>query len=976
MTTSLVICDSCDTGFFIYNQETCISGVCGDGILTVFKECDPLLEGIIKCSQECLSNLDTSECSQGVCKRNIFELVAVDSETLALAIRERYRVLVKYSLATNSVVIATVDTKSYLICPLFFEIFNDGKTTCYYESSDGLIYFQTSKNIMGLLSKRLIEKMNPGLLRVERLAQIPTVFLDYNEQITISIDSTLLGFDVQLFYPPKASVQRDLMFSYLNKRDEFEIRTTEWKCTSFRDRETQIEDTDSKLKINELLANIASKQVILPKQLLLAGANIEIALTVTESSGVVIEKSFAVELLDYPIVISLRTYNDSIIFFSTTNTISVVLNYPTNMAINTSLIKIKDAESVYLYGDFFIDDVKDIPGTIIISFTPKEVNSCILELSYNQDEQEVLIELIHSISNSYTHIVHPRIASVDSPIPIFMSLHSDQTAKVKCLRVSDLAECEPGLNDLSYVGFQFNLGVDFTSPGNNYLIFEIWDTDGSFAIRTSEIMIVADAIITFDDTILLGLTYRDGSDLQSSTELIRFGVFHHNVTLVESVDMQIAFIDEQGYQINELTGISTEIKYNHFIETSPPIRDSDSKSISHGRFDLSISGEGDTQSYRILFFTYNTPSIWPTIKHVDSVDKKNAYFEITISRESSVNIYGGLAPTQFKYYLLVHYSVTHNTHIPPIFLVGVDDVSVLKLSPLSIMNIDKIEVSISCFDGNHYFLADSEAIVDQLKIPNMGSVPEYHIDNMKTLNSQPDLISKMNIFNRIAFELNQADLVCRYMEACLSDLKSSQDVRLATIQLFFEEWGKINDKNETFAESEFYLLKSSFMQAISVNYTYLPTQAIKSIYYDVVNDTDYLKGRILHLINTSNSRTEFEFVERMKPYPQLTLYNLNIMLGIHANYIYHLASVSELPEDDQEALNRVLEEPFLQIKIINEIKLKRYAFSNYPLSNQNQGFIVGGATIYRSIGKRDYFFEFGQEVAIELKNIELLDEYV
>lgn len=61
--------------------------------------------------------------------------------------------------------------------------------------------------------------------------------------------------------------------------------------------------------------------------------------------------------------------------------------------------------------------------------------------------------------------------------------------------------------------------------------------------------------------------------------------------------------------------------------------------------------------------------------------------------------------------------------------------------------------------------------------------------------------------------------------------------------------------------------------------------------------------------------------------------------------------------------------------ILNEIKLKRYGFTEYPYGNDFRNFYLGGVSILYPM-KNSLKFSFNDNLAIELRNLEFEGNYV
>jgi hypothetical protein len=66
---------------------------------------------------------------------------------------------------------------------------------------------------------------------------------------------------------------------------------------------------------------------------------------------------------------------------------------------------------------------------------------------------------------------------------------------------------------------------------------------------------------------------------------------------------------------------------------------------------------------------------------------------------------------------------------------------------------------------------------------------------------------------------------------------------------------------------------------------------------------------------------------------------------------------------------------FTDIKYINEVKLKRYAFAEMPYFGKTNIMTIAGATILRT-ERKNFYFEFNDEFAVELENFDVDSAYV
>ena len=141
----------------------------------------------------------------------------------------------------------------------------------------------------------------------------------------------------------------------------------------------------------------------------------------------------------------------------------------------------------------------------------------------------------------------------------------------------------------------------------------------------------------------------------------------------------------------------------------------------------------------------------------------------------------------------------------------------------------------------------------------------------------------------------------------------------------------------------------------------------------VLNNVDYLVAKAKAITNAVADRSSLKLIEDLRKENMISIYSIyNLISAMSSSLENHVLHYEHL---EVESMKSKLNEDYLYIKFLNEIKLKRYGFAELPYFGKTNIMTVGGATILKS-DRRNFFFNFNDEFGIELEDFEFDDTLV
>lgn len=138
----------------------------------------------------------------------------------------------------------------------------------------------------------------------------------------------------------------------------------------------------------------------------------------------------------------------------------------------------------------------------------------------------------------------------------------------------------------------------------------------------------------------------------------------------------------------------------------------------------------------------------------------------------------------------------------------------------------------------------------------------------------------------------------------------------------------------------------------------------------MLQNVDHLVVKAKTITSAAVSRTSLSIVEELRKENMISIYSIyNLMSAMSSTLENHVLHYEHL---EVESMKNKLNEDYVYIKYLNEIKLKRYGFAELPYFGKTNIMTVGGVTVLNS-DRTDFYFNFNDEFAIELEDFELKD---
>lgn len=226
-----------------------------------------------------------------------------------------------------------------------------------------------------------------------------------------------------------------------------------------------------------------------------------------------------------------------------------------------------------------------------------------------------------------------------------------------------------------------------------------------------------------------------------------------------------------------------------------------------------------------------------------------------------------------------------------------------------------------------------------------------------------DLMRQLNL---AAYTSNQAFLACKLGGSCLVDDKPIREMREMLWLQFNTFWTSVVDK-EAWQDWTTSVLKSSFLGAITMTGDGFTDSSISQIEAEMIRDVTAMTTSITSL-TVGLSRTHYKIGENLKAVLKVNLQNVELLINTYSHllrlfgvYFKGLTNITEY----QAKMNDV----YLKTVILNEAKLLRYTMPSDTTIFENELILLGGATLLSPLDPT-YSFNFGEALAVELKNLQ------
>jgi hypothetical protein len=248
-------CDVCDTPMFAKRDPadpSCMNMVCNTGYLTMNKQCSPVQTPTTCDSLLCFKTDSADECTSGVCRRKMWEVV-FDGLELSLRVNQRYSFFLSFDIKDYAVyeTVPTTNEKR-VFCKLISDDLNDELSTCIFYN--GVLKINT----VDLKYRQLLAKGNlvikPNVFAVFRkylsmdLIDITDPIFAFYYDTTAPIDfTTKRSSNWIVVYQKYLTYSKGIKASIGTITNKITISSYTWECTSAGGDIVLKDDLNSKL---------------------------------------------------------------------------------------------------------------------------------------------------------------------------------------------------------------------------------------------------------------------------------------------------------------------------------------------------------------------------------------------------------------------------------------------------------------------------------------------------------------------------------------------------------------------------------------------------------------------------------------------------------------------------------------------------------------------------------------------------------
>lgn len=975
-----MICNECETGYMLY-LGFCSSTICGDGFVTLSKnkECDPNnTASTIPCSKDCLK-LDADECVGLTCTRKIFNLSVVNATGLELSINDRYQHYVMFDVKPDIILDASTNM---IVCNMVLPELDDPTSSCFFKNDSANYYISitASATSVNTLLKKTSTVVNQATMTYWRrfLGGIDFTVSPY---CSLSVPKGAIEPQILITTPPMWKVGESLILTYVLQSDTSVATSTTWTVTSLSDNGNI--DSAKAHQLNDALLTTGN---ILPANLLASGYSVRLALTVRFGEQ---EDDPTVTALHVTLIANkhkhLDLVGDPMVKFG--------LDKPVNLLYNYSLSVIDPALIVVTVDDVEISDtlytVKIQCDTkhVIISMMPNTgVDHYRVGVAYaDGDYLADYATFIKANNEAYANFIIPTIFSVGQNIAFWTSAGPEVNFKALLFSKTTGAKlAETASTPSTYLN---KLSISW-SIIEDVRLFVLLTNTSSFLTFNFDVSIAASAP-SFDWPVLIGTTYRDGSSLYNAAKTIQHGMMHdYKVLSIPSptVSSSVLFYKQSTKQFISDTVSLTSTNLKNKIEVGPALNsltEAGTMITSYKQTYINNQSEFVSMLSRINYFT--SASSVTTLTHLRDADVVNVLFAVdTLTSKQHNCRYNCYDGTQ----AFISVRLTHtmpaayaNVKVMGVAMSAFGRHDVFRLQPFMFNILTtplfRPQLSVYLFDNDAFAVSDSYTIQPtEGWSPSSQSVSSYLANRNSKLSTQTggEFMRNMNLG---VFQVNQAYLTCRYNlngVGCSQDMLAVAGSRRELLEKFWSFWNTIADKY-AWQNWENSVSKNSFLEAISLESRWMTDEEIKTFDQELARETNDLYAKVKS-IRSSEIRTSYGLIERMKPISIINKLNLEYLLSA-ASHDLRLFTNSKTVVTGANQTQDKLNSLYKDILCLNELRLIRYCHISDVITFENEVMLVGGVTLIEPV-QDTYTFWFGEGTAIELKNLKFnmtLDAY-
>jgi hypothetical protein len=977
-TTSCSLCSPDKTLF----DGRCMSKTCGDGILSDNKQCDPMQSFVPEktCSPDCLYFSSDCPNSQN-CYRNIFQLKTsiTEENVMFLELTSQYTNFYTYEFKSGVSIWTVNSNTQQILCSLVLPELDDPLTRCFSiapvdgvnsTTANRVVRIETTSNMMARFKVKSTSPtpttaLNNGSLVLQRRF-LTSLALD---QVANAADSVPLVFPSDTKIAPViavasstiAPVSTDYLLSFVILQAGANNISAKWSVESC----TIGEASNSVVKA-QITDSLLGGDTSISSSLLVDQMNLELKVVVTFSDGTTQEARRFVLFTSQP---SFFTLLDSpTVVVNTKAPITILLSYTAEPLVESD-IQVTSGGSQLVSGVHFSAKIFSSTKRVLVKLlSPAEG---LVSINKAGAYTPVNIVLIATLFTEQTSLLVPSKIGKNQDISFWTNLGSDFQYQVFAFSKNSNQNYISSSPVVSNYHNVLTERLNTATAGEQVVLyFKIFTA--SYQAFYQRTIIVTESNVMIPMNVIPGTTFRDGSNLQSTNDFIHLGIigFKPAVTTTPPTVTHTVTSYSTGQFLTSNNDLTIS-KVNYGLRMSPVLSDSTSSTAISTAFSVDFATPAAT-GFTCLLKLFNEARAVLTATHLPLASQSTAVFEAFVATPAPVDPWLAFAPQQYAHGLALAYGVQTliPQHLWPIILPDSARYSYLSLHSSVFTRFttaaNRPKLHVLTYDFNKLVANLPQALqLSASWTPAELPVSTYitTLNNSLAAATDSDLLRQLNL---AVFTCNQAFLSCKFGGSCLPEDEPIRNMREMLWLQFNTFWSSVPDK-DAWQDWTTSVLKNSFLGALTLTGEGITDATIGQIETEMIRDVTSLTQSITTTI-AGLSRTHYKIGENLKAVLKVTLKNLELLINTYS-HLLRLYGFSYKGFTDAASYQAKMNDVYLKTVILNEAKLLRYTMPADITTFENELILLGGSTILSPI-ESEYVFNFGDALAVELKNLQ------
>jgi hypothetical protein len=972
---SALKCTECNANFVLYKDQ-CMSTSCGDGIITLNKECDPVLSPST-CTIDCLNMLSGECLSNADCTRNVFGLVSTDPGIVSLLLLPRYADQVDFAVQSDIIYDSTDPTAQKFFCGRLIPELNDPAAVCLFDSVGKTIKAKVSTNTMRYLSTKPSTVIIPQGLVVTR-KYISQLAFKLGNSASVTISAPHISKSFVITTPPVVPLNEDLVMSYELLDPSVCVSTASFTATAATI--NGVSQTQALTDVNNALATgtIATRFAVPAAKLiadLVIAYNLQLVFCDGSSSTITSSSTVASSNIGKMLLLAAGS---NIAVLGGNEPIELLFDVKAS-PFDVSQLIVNIAGNLAGMSEFSVQYIS-LNNKLVLTLTPvTSLNSFLLELGYSGYLSEYVF-LKRAEQYLYPAISLSVAYKISQSITFWTSAGPDFQFRSYCFskRTGQKLFSTAAVN--SYYSNNLNQSVTSQDTISLQLIFTRGALSVIFAFDISIEAGTAPSQSLFNEMVLTTM-YRDGSILTSSSNQLSWGFPTQNwVNNLQLPATSSATIRTASGQSSLQLSLST---IGNKILASPVLPSTISSRPSSVILNIAyIESTGTSRQSRFVLPVYTPPQLSLVCNELSGNFGFYSKFTLTVAITPVVDIYNMHDGRQHQATVVLSYSTGSKIPaalvpimIPSTKLYSVQDLHAVIWKSAPSATLPNIGAVI--YDFNSFSQASTSALQTSRSWPGSSAADCYQDwdSGLTARSTSADPDTYMNLLAHLVFELNQLYLGCQQETWCTAQTTTALSASRWTLLASFKQmWNGINDK-VSFLNWPRAILKSTILNGLTLDPNNVADADVDWLAQELKRET----GLMFAYAQSSRlkfTRISFGLVESLKPLLTLTLFNLDQHTSAlsHAFQMYVMNYRGFATAD---ACMTILNQIYRDLMGLNELRLIRYTHISTTSFYQNQLLMAGGITLTEPLPASQVMW-VGEKIAVEIKNLRFdptLDSY-